>query len=172
MIIVQLELALELRRITEREAPPAKQGPNIAELLRQAKSAATPAANPTPAPDARSTPATDAPVLREPAPPPTKPAPSMAELLRQPEPAPSPQLVPAQAPPVLKAPVLVPIPALSEWPMPAPPVKPVALAPGRARLSTNPAPTGSGTFVNTIGTKRVACNNGPVEKLAVTRMTS
>ena len=47
-------------------------------------------------------------------------------------------------------------------------VKPVALPPGRARLSTNPAPTGSNTFVNTIGTKRVACNNGPVEKLAVT----
>jgi hypothetical protein len=40
-------------------------------------------------------------------------------------------------------------------------VKPVALPPGRARLSTNPAPTGSGTLVNTIGTKRVACNNGP-----------
>src|SRR5262245_25190419 len=35
-------------------------------------------------------------------------------------------------------------------------VKPVTLPPGRARLSTNPAPTGSGTFVNTIGTVRVA----------------
>src|SRR5262249_3250095 len=35
-------------------------------------------------------------------------------------------------------------------------VNPVTLPPGRARLSTNPAPTGSGTFVNTIGTVRVA----------------
>jgi hypothetical protein len=51
-------------------------------------------------------------------------------------------------------------------------VKPGALPLSRARLSTNPAPTGSGTLVNTIGTKRVACNNGPVEKLAVARMTS
>ena len=102
-----------LRRISERETPPAKQGPNIAELLRQAKSAPTPDAKPTTAPIA--------PVLREPAPASAKPAPSMAELLRQPEPAPSPQLGPAQA-------VLAPIPALSEWPLPAPPVKPVALA--------------------------------------------
>jgi len=110
-----------LRRITERETPPAKQGPNIAELLRQAKS--------TPVPDAK--PATvPAPVLKEPAPPPAKPAPSMAELLRQPEPepAPSPQPVPARPAPVLKDPVSVPIPALSEWPLSAPPVKPVALA--------------------------------------------
>jgi hypothetical protein len=51
-------------------------------------------------------------------------------------------------------------------------VQPGALPLSRARLSTNPAPTGSGTLVNTIGTKRVACNNGPVEKLAVARMTS
>ena len=28
------------------------------------------------------------------------------------------------------------------------------MPPGRARLSTKPAPTGSETFVNTIGTKR------------------
>ena len=33
---------------------------------------------------------------------------------------------------------------------------PVALPPGRARLSTKPAPTGSGTATNTIGTARVA----------------
>ena len=39
-------------------------------------------------------------------------------------------------------------------------MKPVALPPGRARLSTKPAPTGSATFENTIGTVRVACNNG------------
>ena len=39
-------------------------------------------------------------------------------------------------------------------------VKPVALPPGRARLSTKPAPTGSGTITNTIGTVRVACSNG------------
>ena len=35
-------------------------------------------------------------------------------------------------------------------------IKPVALPPGRARLSTKPAPTGSGTIANTIGTMRVA----------------
>jgi len=110
-----------LRRITERETPPAKQGPNIAELLRQAKS--------TPVPDAKQA-TVPAPVLKEPAPPPAKPAPSMAELLRQPEPepTPSPQLATAQAAPVLKDPVSVPIPALSEWPLSTPPVKPVALA--------------------------------------------
>ena len=39
-------------------------------------------------------------------------------------------------------------------------MKPVALPPGRARLSTKPAPTGSGTITNTIGTVRVACSNG------------
>src|SRR5262249_9013489 len=38
-------------------------------------------------------------------------------------------------------------------------VKPVVLPPGRARLSTNPAPTGSITVTNTIGTVRVTrCN--------------
>ena len=39
-------------------------------------------------------------------------------------------------------------------------MKPVALPPGRARLSTKPAPTGSMTRTNTIGTVRVACSNG------------
>ena len=39
-------------------------------------------------------------------------------------------------------------------------MKPVALPPGRARLSTKPAPTGSATIANTIGTVRVACSNG------------
>ena len=50
---------------------------------------------------------------------------------------------------------------------------PVALPPGRAKLSTKPAPTGSAAYVNTIGTVRVACNNGPT-RLAppVARMTS
>src|SRR5262245_52541593 len=38
-------------------------------------------------------------------------------------------------------------------------IKPVALPPGRAMLSTKPAPTGSATCVNTIGTVRVACSN-------------
>jgi hypothetical protein len=38
-------------------------------------------------------------------------------------------------------------------------VNPVALPPGRAMLATNPAPTGSGTSANTIGTVRVACCN-------------
>src|SRR5262245_40462987 len=38
-------------------------------------------------------------------------------------------------------------------------VKPVTLPPGRARLSTKPAPTGSGVCVNTIGIVRVACSS-------------
>src|SRR5262245_7741788 len=36
-------------------------------------------------------------------------------------------------------------------------VNPVALPPGCARLATNPAPTGSMTFANTIGALRLAC---------------
>ena len=39
-------------------------------------------------------------------------------------------------------------------------MNPVALPPGRARLSTKPAPTGSPATGNTIGTVRVACSNG------------
>ena len=39
-------------------------------------------------------------------------------------------------------------------------MKPVALPPGRARLSTKPAPTGSIRIGNTIGTVRVACSSG------------
>ena len=35
----------------------------------------------------------------------------------------------------------------------------MTLPPGRARLSTNPAPTGSATCTNTVGTVRVACRN-------------
>jgi hypothetical protein len=41
--------------------------------------------------------------------------------------------------------------------------RPVALPPGRAKLSTNPAPTGSGTTANTIGTVRVAWSTGATE---------
>ena len=50
-------------------------------------------------------------------------------------------------------------------------VNPVALPPGRARLATKPAPTGSTTTTNTIGTVRVACSNGAtvVVPLAATR---
>src|SRR6516165_7612494 len=51
-------------------------------------------------------------------------------------------------------------------------VNPVALPPGRARLSTKPAPTGSATAANTIGTLRVACSNGPMVEAPVARMTS
>jgi hypothetical protein len=40
-------------------------------------------------------------------------------------------------------------------------VKPVAFPPGRARLSMKPAPTGSATIANTIGTVRVTCSSGP-----------
>src|SRR5262249_60964712 len=49
-------------------------------------------------------------------------------------------------------------------------VKPVALPPGRARLSTKPAPTGSATFTNTIGPMRVACSNGPTAGVAAAKM--
>jgi hypothetical protein len=38
----------------------------------------------------------------------------------------------------------------------------VALPPGRANLATKPAPTGSMTFTNTIGTVRVVCSNAAV----------
>src|SRR5262249_25655079 len=51
-------------------------------------------------------------------------------------------------------------------------VNPVALPPGRARLSTNPAPTGSGTVTNTTGTTRVACSSGPSVLLPVAKITS
>ena len=51
-------------------------------------------------------------------------------------------------------------------------IKPVALPPGLARLSTKAAPTGSTTFTNTIGTVRVACSNGPKVELPRARMTS
>ena len=48
----------------------------------------------------------------------------------------------------------------------------MALPPGRARLSTKPAPTGSGTIVNTIGTVRVACSIGMSPALPVVSRTS
>src|SRR5262245_48846623 len=51
-------------------------------------------------------------------------------------------------------------------------MKPVALPPGRARLSTKPAATGSGTATNTMGMERVASNNGPTVTLPVVKMTS
>src|SRR5215472_5760938 len=51
-------------------------------------------------------------------------------------------------------------------------VNPVTLAPGRARLSTNPCPTGSGTKTNTIGMVRVAAWIGPTASLPSARITS
>src|SRR5205823_5630990 len=51
-------------------------------------------------------------------------------------------------------------------------VNPVALPPGRARLATKPAATGSGVWVNTIGTLRVACSNGPTTVPPDARITS
>jgi hypothetical protein len=51
-------------------------------------------------------------------------------------------------------------------------MKPVALPPGRAKLSTKPAPTGSRIVVNTIGTVRVACNSGPKLVLPGAKITS
>ena len=51
-------------------------------------------------------------------------------------------------------------------------MNPVALPPGRAKLSTKPEPTGSGTITNTIGTVRVACSIGPTPALPEATMTS
>src|SRR5262249_42890080 len=51
-------------------------------------------------------------------------------------------------------------------------LNPVILPPGRVRLATNPAPTGSGTWANTIGTVLVASNNAPVLTLPLASMTS
>ena len=51
-------------------------------------------------------------------------------------------------------------------------MKPVTLPPGRARLSTKPAPTGSAATGNTIGTVRVACSNGRTVEVPWARMTS
>ena len=51
-------------------------------------------------------------------------------------------------------------------------VKPVTLPPGRAKLSTKPAPTGSATSANTIGTLRVACSKGGMDAEPLVKMTS
>src|SRR5262252_8898769 len=51
-------------------------------------------------------------------------------------------------------------------------VKPVTLPPGRARLWTKPAPTGSATFENTIGMVRVACSSGHIGTLPTDMITS
>src|SRR5262249_12747181 len=51
-------------------------------------------------------------------------------------------------------------------------VKPVALPPGRARLVTNPPPTGSIVVTNTMGTVRLTCCKKPTIEFAVARMTS
>jgi hypothetical protein len=50
--------------------------------------------------------------------------------------------------------------------------KPVALPPGRARLSTQPPPTGSMVVTNTIGTVRLTCCKAPTIEPAVPTMTS
>ena len=51
-------------------------------------------------------------------------------------------------------------------------VNPVVLPPGRARLLTNPAPTGSTTIPNTIGTLLVTRCSAATAGLAEARMTS
>src|SRR5215475_10589733 len=51
-------------------------------------------------------------------------------------------------------------------------MKPVTLPPGRARLSTKPAPTASPTPVNTVGTVRLTCRSGPRVVVPEARMTS
>jgi hypothetical protein len=48
----------------------------------------------------------------------------------------------------------------------------VVLPPGRTKLSTKPAPTGSGVAANTIGTVRVARRNGPTAALPEAKITS
>src|SRR5262245_34677997 len=60
----------------------------------------------------------------------------------------------------------LPLRPYSNW------LKPVALPPGRARLSTKPAPTGSGTMVNTTGMARVICNKGASDALPSATITS
>ena len=51
-------------------------------------------------------------------------------------------------------------------------INPVALPRGRAMLVTYPAPTGSITFANTIGTLRVTCSSAATHGLPEARMTS
>ena len=51
-------------------------------------------------------------------------------------------------------------------------MNPVALRPGRAKLSTYPLPTGSVTIVNTIGMLRVDCSNGLTVEPPCARITS
>ena len=51
-------------------------------------------------------------------------------------------------------------------------MKPVTLPPGRAKLSTKPAPTGSPTIGNTIGTVRVASSKLRTLEAPWARMTS
>ena len=51
-------------------------------------------------------------------------------------------------------------------------MNPVMLPPGRERLSTKPAATGSETSTNTIGTVRVAGCNAPTIGVAAAKMTS
>ena len=51
-------------------------------------------------------------------------------------------------------------------------MNPVTLPPGRAKLSTTPAPTGSTPRVNTMGMTRVACSKGDRVEFPPARMTS
>src|SRR3954453_17447758 len=51
-------------------------------------------------------------------------------------------------------------------------VKPVALPPGRAKVSTTPAPTGSMTPMNTMGTLLVSCCNGKAATALSARIMS
>ena len=51
-------------------------------------------------------------------------------------------------------------------------IKPVALPPGRAKLLTKPAPTGSATKAKTIGTLRVACSKGGMDAEPMVKMRS
>src|SRR5262245_51991137 len=51
-------------------------------------------------------------------------------------------------------------------------MKPVALPPGWARLSTIPAPTGSATDANTMGGVRLICCNAVTARVPLAKMMS
>ena len=51
-------------------------------------------------------------------------------------------------------------------------MNPVTLPLGRASVSSKPAPTGSETFVNTMGKVEVKCRNAATLNVPLARMTS
>ena len=51
-------------------------------------------------------------------------------------------------------------------------MKPLTFPPGRAKLATNPLPTGSATMAKTMGMLRVCCSSALVVGVVLERMTS